>query len=117
MDIERLPGWAQEIPDPFRSDERFWRSVFASADALLSLSVAIVAAAVVALTVGGGWLAVPFALPLMFVAIAARAGWGSSRTNRAAVAPDAEYSWRDAERHAVARVFRHVLLRNRLRYP
>jgi fatty acid desaturase len=100
-----------EVAEPFRSDERFWRSVSASADALATLMLAIAAALALALTVGGVWPLMPFALPAVLLVRAAHNGHASAQDSRASFSSAAE--WRDAERLAVARVFRRVLLRNR----
>jgi hypothetical protein len=116
MDVARLPAWAEEVAEPFRSDVRFWRSVFASADALVAVIVAVAGSVVVELGVGGAWIVLPFVFPALFMARAAYAGLVSSRASRVAF-PNDQASWRLAERQAVASVFRHVLLRNRLRYP
>jgi hypothetical protein len=116
VNVVTLPAWADAVAEPFRSDQRFWRSVYASADALLAVVIAAVFALALAFGVGGAWVLVPFVLPVPFIARAAHAGWTSSRANRAEFA-ERRREWRAAERQAVASVFRHVLLRNRLRHP
>ena len=112
------PELGERVAEPFRSDPDFWRSVCASADALVLLVVALAGAAVLGL-VGAGpvlmWL--PFALPMTFLVRAAVSG---SRFHRAQEplpqtvdTARGEQSWRDAERSAVAAVFGRALLRRR----
>jgi hypothetical protein len=86
-----------------------------SADAAATLVLAIAAAVLLALSVGGLWTMLPFALPLAFLAGAALNGVASARGSRAAFGADGRKGWREAERHAVARAFLPVLRRRRLR--
>ncbi|MFL6238062.1 MAG: hypothetical protein ACJ735_01025 [Actinomycetes bacterium] len=102
-----------EVAEPFRSDERFWRSVSASADAVAALVLAVAAALTIELTAGGAWCAVPFAVPTVFLVRAGRAGRASAHQSQASFGSEAE--WRNAEREAVAQVFFRVLLRRRWR--
>ena len=114
------PERGQRVVEPFRSDPDFWRSVCASADAVVLLAFAVVATAL--LRVAGGdtafvWL--PFAMPAVFLF---RAAVSSSRFHRGheplpALVDTAtgEQSWRDAERPAVAAVFGRAVVRSRRR--
>ena len=121
MDLDTLPRWADPVADPFRRDPAFWRAVFASADSAVLLVVAG-AASVVLGRAGAGTPAamLPFAVPLGFVAWAVVASYNSSRASRVWFrrrGPDALASWRDSERRAVASVFLHARVRNRLTLP
>jgi hypothetical protein len=102
------------VAEPFASDPRFWRSVAASADAAAALILAIAAAVLLALTVGGQWEVLPFALPLAFLVRATLRGVASARGSREAFGTDGRKQWRDAERRAVAHAFLPVLRRPRL---
>jgi hypothetical protein len=102
-----------DIAEPFRGDDRFWRSVAASADAVAALVFAIAAAVALKLGVGGAWSFTPFVVPAVFLVRAGLAGRASSNESRASFATEDE--WRDAERAAVAQVFGRMLMRNRLR--
>jgi hypothetical protein len=57
------------------------------------------------------WSPVPFVLPLALVIRAGLRGRRSAQRSRESFADPAQ--WRDAERRAVAQVFRRVLLRRR----
>jgi hypothetical protein len=103
------------VAEPFASDPRFWGAMASSADAAAALVLAIAGAILLALSVGGLWTMLPFALPLAFLARAALHGVASARSSRAAFGADGRKGWRDAERHAVARAFLPVLCRPRLR--
>jgi hypothetical protein len=83
------------VAEPFRSDDRFWRSVTASLFGLVTLLAAAVVTGIV-----GGWGAVMFALPVLLLAIAARNARASTAATRPQFASRDE--WRDAERRAVA---------------
>jgi hypothetical protein len=95
------------VAEPFQSDPRFWRSVAASADALIMFVVALPVAWLVGPRIGVYLLLVPVALLVR----AGRLGRESARASRSVVGA----SWRDAERQAVARAFVPVLLRPRHR--
>jgi predicted LPLAT superfamily acyltransferase len=121
VNLDELPTWADPVADPFRRDPAFWRAVFASADSAVLIVVAGVASVLIG-TLGGGTLLAmaPFAAPAVFVGWAVVCSYRSSRASRvwfrrrAADDPDA---WRDSERTAVASVFVHAVLRNRLQNP
>ena len=112
------PGEGQGVAEPFRSDPEFWRSVCASADAVVALVVAVAGAAAVRLAgAPTGLVLLPFTLPAIFLV---RAAVSSSRFHRRHMplpalvgTADGEQSWRDAERTAVAAVFGRALLRSR----
>jgi hypothetical protein len=107
-----------DVAEPFRSDEDFWRSVCASADAALLLVVAAAASVVLRLTGAGiGFVWLPFAVPMAFLVRAAVSGLRFHRGHeRPSVVetPRGGQSWRDAERGAVATVFGRALVRGRL---
>lgn len=121
MDIDTLPPWADPVTDPFRQDPAFWRAVFASADSAVLVVLAGAASAVLE-HAGAGVpvLVAPFAAPLGFVSWAAVSSYRSSRASRVWFrrrGQDGLASWRDSERRAVASVFWHALVRNRLTLP
>ena len=119
MGAAATPELGERVAEPFRSDPDFWRSVCASADAVVLLAVAVAAAAALRLTgAATGLVWVPFALPAIFLVRAAVTG---SRFHRGHVPLPAvvatirgDQSWRDAERSAVAAAFRPALVRRRL---
>jgi len=121
VDLDSLPTWADPVGDPFRRDPSFWRAVFASADS----AVLIVAAGACSVLLShlGAPVAVamaPFAVPLVFVVWAVVASSRSSRASRVWFrrrGAEGVATWRDSERRAVAAVFVHALLRNRLTLP
>lgn|GEM_PF-3496873 len=121
VDLDTLPMWADPVGDPFRRDPSFWRAVFASADSAVLIVVA--GGASVLLGRVGAPVAVamaPFAVPLVFVVWAVVASSRSSRASRVWFrhrGADGLATWRDSERRAVASVFVHALLRNRLTLP
>jgi len=84
-----------DVAEPFRSDDRFWRSVASSLLALLTL----LAAAVIT-GLAGRWAAVAFIVPVLLVANAAREARASTARTRPTFATKEE--WREAERRAVA---------------
>ena len=86
---------SREVAEPFRSDDRFWRSVTASLFALVTLLAAAVVTGLV-----GGWGALAFAVPVLLLGVAARNAKASTATTRPSFATRDE--WRDAERQAVA---------------
>jgi len=112
------PELGRRVAEPFCSDPDFWRSVCASADAVVLLAVAVVAAG--SLRIAGASMAfvwLPFALPAAFLF---RAAVSSSRFHRGhsplpglVDTPQGEQSWRDAERTAVATVFGRAFVRSR----
>ena len=114
------PELGRRVAEPFCSDPDFWRSVCASADAVVLLAVAVVAAG--SLLIAGASMAfvwLPFALPAAFLF---RAAVSSSRFHRGhSPLPglvdilQGEQSWRDAERTAVAAVFGRAVVRSRRR--
>jgi len=116
-----MPSWADPVGEPFRRDPAFWRAVFASADS----AVLIVAATAASVLLGRAAAPVavamaPFALPAVFVFWAVVNSLRSSRASRVWFrrrGPDDLATWRDRERSAVASVFVHALLRNRLTDP
>jgi hypothetical protein len=115
-DMTTLPAWASadwasEVAEPFRSDRDFWRSVAASADALITVVAAAVVAVALALAHETGWALLPFAFPAALMVRAGLVSRGSSRRNQGAFAD--RRTWRDAERAAVAAVFFKVLRRHR----
>ena len=80
--MDALPRWAEPVAEPFRRDPAFWRAVYASADAL----VLVVLAGVAALLLGKAGVGVlialaPFLAPL-FVGWALLSGFRSSRASR-----------------------------------
>jgi hypothetical protein len=103
--------WSDDVAEPFRSDQNFWASIAASADALLATVLAAAAAVALAVTVGGGWPLLPFVVPTVLLVRAASCGRASARDSREAFTADS--AWRTAERRAVAQVFGRVLLRRR----
>jgi len=112
--VTTLPSWASEdwagnVSEPFRSDNEFWSSLAASADALVSLAAAIAFAVILVVAGEGAWSFVPFIAPAGLTVRAAVISRSSSRRNRDAFAD--RRSWRDAERTAVAAVFLKVLRR------
>lgn len=84
-----------EVAEPFRSDDRFWRSVTTSVFALVTLPAAAAVTGVV-----GAWGAMTFVVPAALVAVAARNARASTALTRPTFASRDE--WRDAERRAVA---------------
>ena len=86
---------SREVAEPFRSDDRFWRSVSASLFALVTLL-----AAALATGLAGRWGALAFAVPVLLIGVAARNAKASTATTRPRFATHDE--WRDAERQAVA---------------
>jgi hypothetical protein len=108
---ESPPGRHTDVERPFRDDADFTSSVQAYADGLAMLLVAIVAAAVIAMSVGGAWSLLPFLLPVPFLARAAAVGVASSRRTRSGFQD--RRTWRDAERRAVQRSFGPALRRRR----
>jgi hypothetical protein len=105
--------WSDDVAEPFRSDQNFWASIAASADALLATVLAAAAAVALGVTVGGGWPLLPFVVPVVLLLRAAWYGVVSTRDNRETFTGEAQ--WRAAERRAVAQVFGRVLLRRRTR--
>ncbi len=108
----------ERVAEPFRTDPRFWSSVCASADAVVLLVLAALAAAL--LRAGGapaGLALLPFVLPVAFVTVAgARAAqFRRAHQPRAATLETSRgtLSWRDAERTAVAAVFGRAIRRPR----
>ena len=120
MSAAAPPELGQRVAEPFRSDPDFWRSLCASADAVVLLALAVAVAVALRLfgaPVGLVWL--PFVLPAVLLVRAAAAG---SRFHRAQEPRPAvvdtvhgELSWRDAERSAVAAAFGRALVRGRHR--
>lgn len=114
------PGVGQGIAEPFRSDPEFWRSVCASADAVVALAVTVAGAAAVRLAgAPTGLVLLPFTLPAIFLVRAAVSSFRFHRGHQPLPAlvdsAHGEQSWRDAERTAVAAVFGRALLRSRHR--
>jgi hypothetical protein len=110
------PDLGERVAEPFRSDPEFWRSVCASADALVLLGMAAAGSALLGLTgVGLAWL--PFVLPALLLVRAAVTGYRFHRDHAPLPAVvdtvRGELSWRDAERTAVAAVFGRALIRSR----
>jgi hypothetical protein len=101
--------WASGVSEPFRSDNEFWSSLAASADALVSLAAAIAIAIILVLAGERMWSFVPFLAPAGLAVRAAVIAKSSSRRSREAFQD--RQSWRDAERTAVASVFLRVLRR------
>jgi len=87
--------WTARVAEPFRDDPRFWSSVGASADALLTLG-----AAGVLLVTLGRWSGAAFAVPVLLLWRA----WAHGRASSASARPQFEsvHEWRDRERDAVA---------------
>ena len=119
MDSTELPQFGQRVAEPFRSDPDFWRSVCASADAVVLLVVAVAGA--VALRMAGadaGIVLLLFSLPAIFLVRAAVSGSRFHRGHEPLPATVdtvlGEQSWRDAERIAVAAVFGRALVRSRV---
>jgi hypothetical protein len=116
MSASMSPDLGERVAEPFRSDPQFWRSVCASADAVVLLGVAVAGSALLGLTgVGLAWL--PLVLPVIFLVRAALAGHRFHRGQAPLPARvdtvRGEQSWRDAERMAVAAVFGRALMRRR----
>ena len=116
MSASTSPDLGERVAEPFRSDPEFWRSVCASADAVVLLGMAVAGSALLGLVgVRLAWL--PLVLPAIFLVQAAVSGYRFHR--RQAPLPAlvdtvrGELSWRDAERTAVAAVFGRALLRSR----
>jgi hypothetical protein len=113
------PDLGDAVAEPFRTDPDFWRSVCASADAVVLLVLAVAVCVLCRLAGLGPVVAwAPFVLPAVYLV---RAAVSSSRFHhRHEPLPThvdtvrGELSWRDAERMAVAAVFRHALVRGRL---
>ena len=119
MSSTELPEFGQRVAEPFRSDPDFWRSVCASADAVILLLVATAGAAALRLAGADTDIALlPFVLPAAFLFRAAVSGTRFHRGQQPLPAVvdtvRGEQSWRDAERIAVAAVFGQALVRNRL---
>jgi hypothetical protein len=106
-------NWTARIAEPFRSYREFWTSLAASADAVVALAVAVLAAVGLVLAGDTVWSAVPFAAPAGLAIRAAVIGRSSSRRSQASFAD--RQAWRDAERGAVAAAFGPTLRRPRLR--
>jgi hypothetical protein len=104
-------GPTDRVGEPFASDPAFWSSLAASADAAISLAVAVVAGVALALAGFGWWAVTPFVLTAGFVARAALISRRVSRANRMHFAD--RVAWRNAERRAVAGGF-GIALRGRL---
>lgn len=104
--------WASNIAEPFRSDRDFWKSLAASADALVSLAAAAAVAIVLVLSGERAWSFLPFVVPAVLAARAALIAKASSRRSQAAFAD--RRAWRDAERTAVASGFFGALRRRRV---
>lgn len=108
----------QGVAEPFRSDPEFWRSVCASADAVVLLVGTVAGAALLRLAgAPTGLVMLPFTFPAIFLV---RAAVSSSRFHRGHMplpthvdTARGEQSWRDAERTAVAAVFGRALVRSR----
>ena len=118
MSASMSPELGQRVAEPFRSDPDFWRSVCASADAVLLLGLAVVGAVVLRLTgAATGVVLLPFALPVIFLVRAAMSGNRFHRGHEPLPAvvetSHGELSWRDAERSAVAASFGRALVRGR----
>lgn len=118
MSASIAPDLGERVAEPFRSDPEFWRSVCASADAVVLLGIALAGSALLRLAgVGAGLAWLPFALPAIFLVLALVSG---SRFHRVHAPLPAlvdtvrgEQSWRAAERTAVAAVFGRALVRSR----
>jgi hypothetical protein len=87
--------WSSEVDEPFRSDERFWRSVAASLLALVAVPVAVTLTVLL-----GPIAAAAFVVPALLLAVAGREARASTAASRPRFATRDE--WRDAERRAVA---------------
>jgi hypothetical protein len=116
MSASVSPDLGEGVAEPFRSDPEFWRSVCASADAVVLLGLAVAGSALLGLAgVRLAWL--PLVLPAIFLVRAAVASYRFHRANAPlpTVVDTArgELSWRDAERSAVAAVFGRALTRRR----
>jgi hypothetical protein len=112
--VTTLPSWTDAdwvsgVSEPFRSDNEFWSSLAASADALVSLAAAVAIAVILVLAGQRVWSFVPFIAPAGLAVRAAIIAKSSSRRNREAFSD--RQTWRDAERTAVAAVFLKVLRR------
>lgn len=112
------PDLGKGVAEPFRSDPQFWRSVCASADAVVLLGIAIAGSALLRLAgVGAGLAWLPFAVPAIFLFLALVSGFRFHRGHAPLPAlvetVRGEQSWRDAERTAVAAVFGRALVRSR----
>ena len=110
------PDLREGVAEPFRSDPDFWRSVCASADAVVLLGVAVAGSALLGLA-GAGLAWLPLVLPAIFLVRAAVTGYRFHRGQAPLPARvdtvRGELSWRDAERTAVAAVFGRALMRGR----
>ncbi len=116
MSASVSPDLGEGVAEPFRSDPEFWRSVCASADAVVLLGVAVVASAPLGLA-GAALAWLPLVLPAFFLVRAAVSGYRFHRGHAPLPARvdtvRGELSWRDAERTAVAAVFGRALMRRR----
>lgn len=103
------------VPEPFRSDPQFHRSLRAGGVALVAVLVAAAAGVTLALAVGVLLAIVPALVVLPLVVRAGLLGAASSRASRARYpgGPEGRTQWRDAEREAVARGLIAALLRGR----
>lgn len=113
-----LPSWPsaevrERVAEPFRSNDDFWSSLAASADALVTLAAAVAVGVVLAITGQRWWALAPFAVPAGLAVRAALVGRASHRQSQGSFGDRRE--WRDAERHAVATAFVAVLWRPRRR--
>jgi len=122
MTASSSPELGERVAEPFRSDADFWRSVCASADAVVLLVVAVFAAAALRFA-GAGMVLVwlPFVLPAVFLVRAAVSSYsfhvGHEPLPARVDTVQGEQSWRDAERMAVAAVFGRALVRDRRAVP
>jgi hypothetical protein len=116
MSEPSTPSWTERLDEPFRSDRAFSRSVAASADALLLIVVAAIAAVLL------GWAHAPLGIIVLpFLAPLALMGWSllaarefhRDLADEAVSSEEARVSWRVRERQAVASVFGPALIRNR----
>jgi hypothetical protein len=117
MSASISPDLGKGVAEPFRSDPEFWRSVCASADALVLLGLAVAGSTLLGLA-GAGLAWLPLVLPATFLVQAAVAGYRFHRDHAPLPAVvdtvRGEQSWRDAERSAVAAVFGRALIRRRM---
>lgn len=100
-----MPAWSERVAEPFRDDDRFWASVGASVDALMTLAVASIAFVVLP-----GWSAAAFAIPAVLLLRAWRLARASSADSKQRF--DTLEEWRLREREAVAAALPGAFLRH-----
>jgi hypothetical protein len=101
-----MTRWAQQVGEPFRSDDEFWRAIGLSVDAFLALVAAVILTLVV-----GGVAGVAFVVPGVLLVAASVIARRSSARSREQFGDAA--AWREAERRAVAAALPGAVTRRR----